>query len=356
MTRKWFILFISILSIIIFISQICADQPNTIRIYVFMSPECSHCEPVHEENIRSIAEKCGCKVDIKYFNIEDMANYKKLCDLEKKYGSSSDEMPVVFIGNDVFGSEKGAAEKMEPTIAKYAVTGTLWPDEVVFDSKNPVVQSNGQAPQNESSSATISFDKTEGDLGELRAGQVINAVFPFKNTGTGELNIRDLRTACGCFEIKTGERKLGPGESSKVEVTFMTEGLKGPFSKSVMVDSNDETNPTIRLIIKATITQVVNISPERLNFGDMESGSVRDEEIIITPVEPKGFVVKSVKPEGNHISVTKIEKIKGNKGSYRIRIQLKAGDKPGRVYEKLSITIDSSGKLTLPFLIYGNVE
>ena len=133
-----------------------ADITGSVRIYVFMSPACSHCKPVHEENIKSIAQKLGCNAEIKYFDIDDIANYQKLSNMEKKYGKTGNEMPVVFIGRDVIGGEKDANDRLEPIITKYAKEGTAWPDEISFQKKDEPVPGKEQTPQ-------INGNQSQGD-------------------------------------------------------------------------------------------------------------------------------------------------------------------------------------------------
>lgn len=351
MTKTYMLICMLLVSALILCpSQSSAQGKPIVRIYVFQSPECTHCEPVHKENIEKIADKLRCKVDIKYFNIENIEEYQRLCDLEKKYGKSSDEMPVVFIGKGVLGGEKEAAEKMESTISKYAKEGAAWPDEITFDKS--AEEKSTPLPSHILTSA-IEFEKIEINLGELKAGEVVKAIFKFKNTGAQGLEIKRVRSSCGCFEHKAASTKLRPGESSMIEVDFKTEGLGGDFNKSVMVDSNDPAHPTVRLIIKAKIDPIAVLSPERFNFGSMAVNSTIEKTILLTPVKPDGFKIVSAKSDGMHVSAAKIEKANGK---YRIKVRIKAGGKSGRVYEKLVFRAYSADGPTIPFMVFGNVE
>jgi len=118
-----------------------ADQPSgeatrdaaarspVVRVFVFRSQGCTDCELTDNDNMQAIAAKVGCRLDVRYFDIEDMANWRKLTDLEKKYQDTDNEMPVVFIGAEVLGGEREVAEMLEPIIATYAAEGgTAWPD------------------------------------------------------------------------------------------------------------------------------------------------------------------------------------------------------------------------------------
>lgn len=118
-----------------------AQQLPVVRIYVFSSPDCSHCQAVQPQNIKALADRAGCVVESRHFDIQEMANYGKLVALEEKYGDRDNEMPVVFIGREALGGEQEVQERLAALIAKYAAAGgTPWPDEVVFAPPTPATE------------------------------------------------------------------------------------------------------------------------------------------------------------------------------------------------------------------------
>lgn len=312
----------------------------TVRMYVFKSPTCNHCAPVERESIEAIAKDLGCTVEIKYFDIEQSADYLTLCDLEKTYGKTGNDAPVVFIGSDVLGGEEEAAKKMHETIGKYAKTGTPWPSET------------HQAEQG--TAATISFEKTELDLGEVKSGTSTKAVFHITSTGTADLTIKRLRSSCDCLRYKAGFTRLAPGAAGDIEVTIDTVGITGPFSKIIMVDSNDADHLTVRLVVSGIAKPVAACTPKEWNFGSTKTGTVIKKSITITPASQKGFRILTAKSDGERVTVKKITK--GANGTYTLDLIMKAGTKPGRVYEKLLIrTIDANGPL-LQLIVFGNID
>jgi len=106
-------------------------QSPVVRGYVFTSEGCTHCEVVSNDNIQAIAAKLGCRAQIRYFDVENMANWRKLTDLEREYHDTDNEMPVVFIGTEVLGGEHEVTEMLESVIAMYAGEGgSAWPEEI----------------------------------------------------------------------------------------------------------------------------------------------------------------------------------------------------------------------------------
>lgn len=330
-----------------------AAEAATVHIYVFMSPDCTYCEPVHAENIQALAKKAACTAEIKYFDIDKLEDYQRLCDLEKKYGKTGNEMPVVFVGSDVFGGEKEARAKLYSVLMKYSKEGTLWPDDVVFKTESKANSSDG------SSTATgqpvTEFDKTEINLGDLDAGRVAKAVFTLKNSGSSDLVLDSVRSACGCFDLKIESRTIKPNTTCKIEVDFHTEGLHGNFNKSIMVDGNDPLHRTTRLSVKAKIIPIAILSPERLNFGTISAGQALEKSILVTPMKPEAFSVVDVSSDGSRLGHFRIEKADDGKGSYRVLLTINAGEKPGRVLEKIRIRAYSHDGPIVPFTLFGNI-
>ncbi|MCM8760031.1 MAG: hypothetical protein NC906_09730 [Candidatus Omnitrophica bacterium] len=122
--------------VLLFFSGFIVEAQNTkpvIRLYVFFSPDCIQCEVVKQTNLGRIAEKLGCIIEPKYFNIEDIANYSKLCELEEKYGKTENELPVVFVGKYVLG-KKEIEKNLEGIIKEYIrAGGTDWPEKVQIE-------------------------------------------------------------------------------------------------------------------------------------------------------------------------------------------------------------------------------
>ena len=104
----------------------------------------------------------------------------------------------------------------------------------------------------------ITFAKKTHDFGTLKQGEVAKAEFEFTNTGKDKLKIRATKANCGCTVSKPDEATLKAGESSKVIVTFNSANRRGRQQKTVTVFSNDPTNPTQQLTIKADVNAPVS--------------------------------------------------------------------------------------------------
>jgi len=90
----------------------------------------------------------------------------------------------------------------------------------------------------------ITFDSTMFDFGNVQEGQKVTHIFKFKNSGTSNLVITDVRASCGCTSPKWPKEIIRPGNENEIEVQFNSEGKKGNFNKGITVYSNSYPNQT----------------------------------------------------------------------------------------------------------------
>lgn len=87
--------------------------------------------------------------------------------------------------------------------------------------------------------AEITFVTKTHDFGYVKEkGGDVTCYFEFKNTGSQPLIIRSARTSCGCTKPGYPRKPIAVGESSKISVTYMPDGRRGSFDKTVTVVSN----------------------------------------------------------------------------------------------------------------------
>ena len=99
----------------------------------------------------------------------------------------------------------------------------------------------------------INFDKMTHEFGEIGDKEPVNTVFVFKNTGQQPLEILKTKATCGCTTTDPEKKLLQPGESSNIKVTFDPRGKDGEQFKQVTIISNDPSQPSVKLNIKAKI-------------------------------------------------------------------------------------------------------
>jgi len=143
----------------------------------------------------------------------------------------------------------------------------------------------------------IKFDELKRDFGNKKVGEVLTHTFRFENAGDEPLVIHRIRTSCGCTAAIPKKKELDPGEKSEIQVKFNTQGYYGEQNKFIYVESNDPSQPTVQLIISASIE--VPPSPEiELDSYQKDLGLVLEGEDIRTvfDIRNKGELELTVTP------------------------------------------------------------
>jgi hypothetical protein len=91
----------------------------------------------------------------------------------------------------------------------------------------------------------IEFEKDFHDFGKIIQGEKVTFAFKFKNTGKSLLLISSVSTSCGCTVTNFPKEPIKPGESGKIDVSFDSEGKRGPQNKTATVMANTQPNSTL---------------------------------------------------------------------------------------------------------------
>jgi hypothetical protein len=110
------------------------------------------------------------------------------------------------------------------------------------------------------------------DFGTVAEGDKVKKVFDFKNAGSLPLEIQRVVTACGCTASTLDKKRLKPGESGKIEITFNTRGFSGSKVKTVKLYTNDPDNPTTLITLRGAIQKNVQVAPPRIEFLELVKG------------------------------------------------------------------------------------
>ncbi len=99
----------------------------------------------------------------------------------------------------------------------------------------------------------LKFVETTHNFGSTKEGATVQTTFSFTNVGKSALNIRSLKSTCGCTVFELDKYDYAPGESGEINVEFNATGRRGSQQKSIVVFSNDPSASHQRLIIKANV-------------------------------------------------------------------------------------------------------
>ena len=145
--------------------------------------------------------------------------------LRKKWGPIYDKLYLGFQGKKI-------NYKM-----KIAVSGTITED---FSQLTEEQLEN--APK-------IKFETTEFSFDTVKRGTPVECKFHFVNNGNSTLEIRDIKTSCGCTAGSMEKMSYGKGEEGDVTVTLNTTNKHANVRQTVTIISNDPKNPSSQVVI-----------------------------------------------------------------------------------------------------------
>ncbi len=112
-----------------------------------------------------------------------------------------------------------------------------------------------QESKDTKSGAMIYFPEIQHDFGNVKEGEVVHYTFAFQNKGTLPLEIKDIRTSCGCTAAVVSEKNLQPGQSGSIKIDFDSKNKQGKLSRTVTVNSNDLNEPYKVITIYADVSK-----------------------------------------------------------------------------------------------------
>lgn len=121
------------------------------------------------------------------------------------------------------------------------------------------------------------------DFGKLSPKDKFTGEFRFKNTGTDALQIKRIKSTCGCTIVDQAKMKkiYEPGESGSFSIIYTAGSMPGPVVRSIIIYSNSVGTPAFICQLKAIIEIAVSTTPKKFNL------SFREENGGIGPINLK---------------------------------------------------------------------
>lgn len=91
------------------------------------------------------------------------------------------------------------------------------------------------------------------DFGKVKAGQILEHTFVYKNESEAVVELISTNTSCGCAVSAIKNKKLLPGDSSDIDVTFNSKGYNGQVKQFVYLNTDNLADPIVRFEINAEV-------------------------------------------------------------------------------------------------------
>jgi thiol-disulfide isomerase/thioredoxin len=140
-------LFISLLILILHSLPVhtVAQDPSSIQIYFFYAQDCQPCQTILQSYLPTLKTMVP-NLEVKTFDLGNPAYYEALAKLEKKFGRSGSELPVVFVGDQMLSGEMEVMEKLNPLLLEVQAKGGSSPPPIELSDSWTVTRDPGKMP------------------------------------------------------------------------------------------------------------------------------------------------------------------------------------------------------------------
>jgi len=170
------------------------------------------------------------------------------------------------------------------------------------EGMNPMIPGGDAAPPGHAPKAVV--ENPLFDFGTTLEGKMVSHVFKIKNIGEGFLDIRGVKTSCGCTTGTPSKSHIAAGDESEISVAFDTRFQKGHQVRTITAFTNDPNNQQVAMTLQGVIKKQVEASPGEIAFGTVRKGSEGTREVVINDLV--GGAPFSVGPISNSNSAIKV--------------------------------------------------
>ena len=98
------------------------------------------------------------------------------------------------------------------------------------------------------------------NAGPVAKGERLAADFKIRNEGDADLELLEVKPACGCT-VARFDARIPPGGTGTVHAELDTTGFLGPIAKGITVLTNDPANPRLQLTMQAQVEARLRARP-----------------------------------------------------------------------------------------------
>ena len=116
----------------------------------------------------------------------------------------------------------------------------------------------------------------------VEAGEVVTASFSLKNTGSESIEIKSVKTSCGCTTVSRHPGVLRSGQTFDLQVKFRTAGYQGEVTKYVYLYTDRAMNRTVLKIegrIRPQPAGELQLGSEKIDLGVIRPGEKIERKI-----------------------------------------------------------------------------
>ena len=126
-------------------------------------------------------------------------------------------------------AETKSTQENKPSAMEFMTTEDLSMRATSSRAKQPRIAGN---------KASMSFEDTNYDFGNINTGEKVTHVYKFTNNGNAPLIIHNATSTCGCTVPEIPLEPIAPGDTGSILVHYDSTGKVGSQNKTVTIQTN----------------------------------------------------------------------------------------------------------------------
>lgn len=177
----------------------------------------------------------------------------------------------------------------------------------------------------------------------------VEAVYRFRNTGSATVNIKSVRSSCGCTAANLDRKTYAPGEAGEVTARFVFGSRTGGQRKTISITTDEPgAGPTV-LELRVQIAQALEVRPALVFWRTGETPAPKAVQLVAggRPVK-----VRSVLSSSPRISA-RLETVEPG-ASYTVIVQ--PADTAGRESAEVTVQTDFPPDAPRAYTIHARIK
>jgi hypothetical protein len=202
--------------------------------------------------------------------------------------------------------------------------------------------------------ANALFDELSKDFGSVPRGPTLSHHFRVVNRTKHDVNISNVKVACGCVRATALKMTLKPGEETTIYVTMDTTRFTGPKSVTVFVTFDAPQFDEVRLYVQANGRNDFAVTPDTLAFGQVKRGTAVNATVTVTIYGHNDAKITIAKGESNYIQPAIVEKRRTeHEVVYEVTTKLRNDTPVGKWYTDvwLETNVTTLPKIRVPLTV-----
>lgn len=142
-------------------------------------------------------------------------------------------------------------------------------------------------------SPQLTFSPRIYNFGTLISTNTVRLSITLTNTGNARLVIGNIVGCCGA-STKISRYELEAGSTAILDIQLPLSEMRGPVDKNIFIHSNDPSLPVTRIKFTGIAVSLVDLSPERIDFGSITVTDRIDRVVQISSLSNIAFRVTNV--------------------------------------------------------------